>query len=103
LVRAILINPVERVVCETAVPDLWTDIRRKFQLDKFIRVATLPAGDGVYVAEEAKDSPAGFRLGHSKTFAGFGLVLGKRGQFGLLCDAVTDADDVELLAEFDPQ
>ena len=103
MVRAILIDPVERVVCETAVPDLWTDMRRKFQTDKFVRVATLPAGDGVYVAEEAKDSPAGFRLGHSKTFAGRGLVLGKRGQFGLLCDAVTDSDDIAFLLEFTPQ
>jgi hypothetical protein len=102
LVRAIVIDPIERTISETAVSDVWTEIRRRFETDKLIRVATLPAGDAVYVTEEAKDSPAKFRLGGSEGFAGRGLVLGKRGAFGLMCDAVTDARDVERLTVFDP-
>jgi hypothetical protein len=101
VVRAILINSVERTVSETAVSDIWADIRRRFETGKLIRVATLPAGDGVYVTAEAKDSPATFRLGGSAKFAGCGMVLGKRGEFGMIRDAVTDTADVELLTEFD--
>jgi hypothetical protein len=101
MVRAILIDSVERTVSETAVSEVWADIRRRFETGKLIRVATLPAGDGVYVTAEAKDSPTTFRLGGSEKFAGCGLVLGKRGPFGMICDAVTDADDVELLTKFD--
>jgi hypothetical protein len=101
-VRAILIDPVERVVSETVVPDTWIDIRRRLETDKLVRVATLPAGDAVYVTEEAKESPAKFRLGHSAFFGGIGVVLGRRGKFGLFCDAVTDRDDIEVLAAFDP-
>jgi hypothetical protein len=103
LVRAILINTVERTVSETAVSDVWADIRRYFETGQLIRVATLPAGDGVYVTVEAKDSPATFRLGGSAKFGGCGLVLGKRGQFGMIRDAITDAADVELLTVFDPR
>ena len=103
MVRAILIDPDQRTVSVTAVPDVWIEIRRRLQTDKLIRVATLPAGDAVYVTEEAKDSPAKFRLGGSERFAGRVVILGRRGQFGLICDAITDADDVEVLTEFDPQ
>ncbi len=102
MVRAILIDPVEGVVSYAVVPDNWADIRRKFEMNKLVRVATLPKGDNVYVAEEEKDSKARFRLGGSKILAGYGLVVGKRGDFGLICDALTSADDVASLTEFNP-
>lgn len=102
MVRAILIDPVERVVSETAVPDALVEIRLRLETHKLLRVATLPRGDGVYVTEEAKESLVRFSLGHSASFGGVGVVLGKRGEFGLFCDAITDCKDVQTLADFDP-
>ncbi len=101
--RAILIDPVKGVVSYAVVPDTWADIRRKFDMNKLIREAMLPKGDNVYVAEEALASQARFRLGGSKILAGDGLIIGKRGEFGLLCNALTSADDVGSLTEFDPK
>lgn len=102
MARAILIDPVERSVSETAVSERWEEIRRRFETNKLIRVATLPKGDALYLIEKAEEAVAKFRLGGSERFAGRAVVLGKRGEFGLICDAVIDADDVEALTQFDP-
>lgn len=100
--RAIRINSVERTVSVTAVSDVWADIRRRFEAGKLIRVATLPAVEGVYVTAKAKDSLATFRLGSSAKFAGCGLARKTRPVWNdTRC--VTDIADVELLTEFDPR
>lgn len=84
--------------------DTWADIRRKFDMNKLVRVATLPKGDHVYVAEEVTD------LGFTGTFPSR-----QRENFGRLrlrcrearrlrtdCNALTSADDVVSLTEFNP-
>lgn len=100
MARAILIDPYELEVSATSVPDVWGDVRKKFHRAKLIRVATMPSGDAVYVAADAKDSLEGFRLGCSSRLSGRGLVVGARAQFGLLMDAVTDVEDVARLTKF---
>jgi hypothetical protein len=82
MVRAIFIDPVERNVSVARVPDVWHDIRMKYGA-KLVRVAVMPCGDAVYVAEENKDSTEAFRLGCSAVFGGWGLLLGRKGQFGV--------------------
>jgi hypothetical protein len=99
MVRAIFIDPVERNVSVARVPDVWHDIRMKYGA-KLVRVAVMPCGDAVYVAEENKDSIEAFRLGCSAVFGGWGLLLGRKGQFGLVTDVLTDRDDVATLTEF---
>lgn len=100
MVRAILIDPGKRTVSVTKVSDRWLDIQRVYDGGKLIRVATLPKGDGVYVPEHADKAAPRFRLGGSRPFQGFGLVLGKRGRWGLFGDAVTDMAGVASLAGF---
>lgn len=101
MVRAILIDPDKRTVSETKISDRWSDIQRVHDGGRLTRVATLPKGDGVYVPQHAGDDAPCFRLGGSKPFQGSGLVLGRRGQWGLFCDAVTDVDAVASLAGFE--
>jgi len=93
MVRAIFIDPVERNVSVARVPDVWHDIRMKYGA-KLVRVAVMPCGDAVYVAEENKDSTEAFRLGCSAVFGGWGLLLGRKGQFGLVTDVRRDVDRV---------
>ena len=101
MVRAILIDPGKRTVSVTKVSDRWSDIQHVYDGGKLTRVATLPKGDGVYVRHHAEDAAPCFRLGGSKPFRGYGLVLGKRGQWGLFGDAVTDVASVASLAGFE--
>lgn len=100
MVRAILIDPVERTVSVMKVSERWNEIRNQCDGARLIRVATLPRGDGLYIAEDAKDS-ATFKLGGSRPYGGYGLVLGKRGEWGFICDALTDLNDVASLAGFE--
>lgn len=100
MVRAIYIDPFDREVSETRVPDVWHDLRSRYEGAKLVRVAYMPSGDAVYVAEELRDAREAFSVGGSKTFGGFGLILGPKGQFGLLSDAVVDCDDVAKLTRF---
>src|ERR1700744_2501299 len=75
MVRAIFIDPVERNVSVARVPDVWRDIRMKYGA-KLVRVAVIPCGDAVYVAEGNKDSAEAFRLGRSAVFGGWATVFG---------------------------
>ncbi|WP_426434047.1 hypothetical protein [Bradyrhizobium genosp. P] len=100
MVRAIYIDPFERQVSETRVPEVWHDLRSRYEGAKLVRVAYMPSGDAVYVAEELKDVDEAFRLGGSHVFAGFGLLLGRKGRFGLVSDAVVDRRDVAKLTTF---
>ncbi|MET4085629.1 hypothetical protein [Bradyrhizobium sp. S3.5.5] len=100
MVRAIFIDPFDREVSETRVPDVWHDLRTRYDGAKLIRAAHLPSGDAVYVAEELSDACEAFRLGGSQAFGGFGLILGRKGQFGLLSDAVVGCGNVAKLTTF---
>jgi hypothetical protein len=100
MVRATYIDPFDREVSETRVPDVWHDLRTRYEGAKLVRVASMPSGDAVYVAEELKDADEAFCLGGSQVFGGFGLILGRKGQFGLLNDALVDRGDVAKLTTF---
>jgi hypothetical protein len=100
MVRAIVIDPIERDVSVVKVPNVWHEVRMKYEGAKLVRVATLPCGDAIYVAEENKNLPDAFRIGCSDDFGGVGLVLGRRGAFGLLTDALSNRDDVAMLTAF---
>lgn len=99
--RAILIEPSDRFISETEVPEFTADIRRRFGGARLVRVATLPSGDGVYVVDSG-DAHNSFTLGGAGPFHGLGLILGKHGHLGQLKGARTDFDALASIVTFWP-
>jgi hypothetical protein len=97
--RALLIGSSDETISEIEVPDLMPDVRRKFGGARLVRTGTLPSGDGVHVIASSGVQKA-FSLGGSEPYCGPGLVLGKRGPFGILKRAATELDALASIISF---
>jgi hypothetical protein len=74
--RAIVIDPSERMISETEFPPFTREIREHLG-GAFERVATLPNGDSINVVTSQSDDEI-FCLGGSRSFCGYGIILGRR-------------------------
>lgn len=98
--RAILIDPSDCSVGEVNLPDFTDGIRRKFGGAKLVHVATLPTGDRVHlVATDAHCAPS-FSLGGSGPHHGLGLILGRRGLYGMLGNSRSDVEAMAAMLKF---
>jgi hypothetical protein len=100
--RAMLIDPTTRVVSEVDVPDFVEGIRRRFEGARLLRVGTLPGGDGVHVVATEGTKGAAFTIGGSGPHRGYGLIVGKRGRFGMIRNSTADLDGVASIVSFAP-
>ncbi|MFQ3451793.1 hypothetical protein PMN64_00490 [Bradyrhizobium sp. UFLA01-814] len=97
--RAYVIDPMDESLSEVDLPDLTSEIRRLFDGARIERVETLPAGDAIHLV--VSDASAGtFRVGGSRDYRGVGLVLGRRGAFGLFGHVMTDLDSLSAILRF---
>jgi hypothetical protein len=84
------------------LPDFIAGIRRHFGGAKLVRVAVLPKGDRVHVVVP-NDTCDTFTLGGSGPHRGLGLVLGRRGLFGMVMNPRTDIDGLRSILSFGSQ
>lgn len=100
--RAILINPGDRSIGIVDLPDFTHAIRRMYGGAKLVRIATLPTGDRVHLLVDHHDNAASFTLGGSGPHHGLGLILGRRGLYGMLMNSRTDVEKVTAILKFGP-
>ncbi|MCA1536721.1 hypothetical protein I6F21_29785 [Bradyrhizobium sp. NBAIM03] len=100
--RAILINPGDRSIGVVDLPDFPHAIRRKYGGAKLVRIATLPAGDRVHLLVAHHDYAPSFSLGGSGPHHGLGLILGRRGLYGMLMNSRTDVESLAAILKFGP-
>jgi hypothetical protein len=100
--RAILIDPTERSIGEVELPDFIAEIRRKFGGARLTRIATLPTGDRVHLVVADDDNANAFPLGGSGPHRGLGLILGRRGLYGMVMNSRTDLDGLTAILSFGP-
>ena len=98
--RAILINPTERSIGAIELPDFVAGIRREFGGARLTRIATLPTGDRVHLVGAADDNANSFSLGGSGPHRGLGLILGRRGIYGMVMNTRTDINGLTDILSF---
>lgn len=99
--RAILIEPTDRMISEANLPEFTSGIVRQIGGAELLCIGTLPSGDGVYVTP-SEDTVNFFSIGGSGPHYGVGLVIGKRGAFGVLKSAMTDFEALASIVTFRP-
>jgi hypothetical protein len=98
--RAILIDPNNRTVTAVEMPDLAVDLAEALGGPIKLMLG-MPGGANVCASDGAPDASS-FSMGGSEAIKGRGLVVGRRGRFGIFESTRAHVDSVASITRFSP-